>query len=158
MQQLGVFAVRENSVSILQPIFSCETSVRLCELALVCQRGVSQLRNILPNGASAAKRRVSRRGKNHSQFAATKRWYPAAKWHSCVKKGFRSCENFRSGCKVAAKWFHSGDRFSKREVGFSQQHLRAAKFFRSGMQFSQRPSFAYEIFVAKAFSLLLSLF
>ena len=121
------------------PFCSCVTGVRLYELALMCQRGVSQLRNTLRNGASTTKRWISKSGKNRSQFAAAKRWYLAAKWHSCANEGFRR------GRKAVAKWFRSGDRFSQREEGFSQLLLRAAKFFRSGLRFSQRPPFGCEI-------------
>ena len=132
--------------------------IRRCEVALMCQRVVSQLRNTLRNGASATKRWISRRGKNHSHFAAAKRWYLAAKWHSCAKEPLRSCENFRRGRKAAVKWFRSGDWFSQRGEGFSQRLLRAAK------KFSQREAifavayFRLRNFAAQAFSLLLSFF
>ncbi|RVW62975.1 hypothetical protein CK203_062387 [Vitis vinifera] len=98
---------------LLSPFRNCETGVRRCEVALVCQRVVSQLRNTLRNGASAAKRWISKCGKNRSHFAAAKRWYLAVKWHSCAKEPLRSYENFRRGRKAAAKWFCSGDWFSQ---------------------------------------------
>nr|CAN62900.1 hypothetical protein VITISV_036725 [Vitis vinifera] len=82
---------------------SCEMSVQGCEMALVCQRVVSQLRNTLQNGSSAAKWRSSRRG----GFAAAKRVYELAKWHSCAKGPLRSCENFHKGRLEAAKPFRS---------------------------------------------------
>ena len=37
------------------PFRSCEMGVRRCEVALMCLRVVSQLRNTLPNGVSAVK-------------------------------------------------------------------------------------------------------
>ena len=72
-------------------------------MALVCQRVVSQLRNTLPNGILAAKWRISRL----AGFAAAKRVYGLAKWHSCAKGPLRSCENFCRGRLEAAKPFRS---------------------------------------------------
>ena len=93
-----------------------------------------------------------------THFIVAKRAYNAAKWHSCAKEPLRSYENFRRGRKAAAKWFHSGDRFSQRGEGFSQRLLRAAK------KFSQREAifavayFRLRNFAAQAFSLFLSSF
>ena len=41
----------------------------------------------------------------------------SAKWHSCAKWAFRSCENFHRRRKEATKSFHSGGRFSQRMLG-----------------------------------------
>ena len=71
---------------------SCEISVRGFEMALVCQKKVSQLRNTLRNGALAAKLEVF----TLWDFAAVSQLrnesHCVAKWHSCAKKWFRSCE------------------------------------------------------------------
>ena len=82
---------------ISQPFRSCEMSVRGFQMALVCQRVVSQLRNTLRNGAFAAKIGDFMLWGFRSHFAAAKWGYCAAKWHSCAKGVFRSCENFRRG-------------------------------------------------------------
>ena len=98
---------------ISQPFRSCEMSVRGCEMALVCQRVVSQLRNTLRNRALAAKIGDFTLWGFRSHFAAAKWSYCAAKWHTSAKRWFRSCENFRRGGNWAAKSFRSKVAFSQ---------------------------------------------
>ena len=94
-------------MEISQPFRSCEMSVKGFEIALMCQRVVSQLRNTLQNGLSAAKWRIFKAWRFCSHFVAAKRVYGLAKWHSCAKGPFRSCENFRRGHLEATKPFCS---------------------------------------------------
>ena len=72
---------------------------RCCEVALVCQRVVSQLRNTLRNGGAVATFSLMvctlkdfKVWRFRSHFAAVKWVYGASKWYSCAKKWFRSCE------------------------------------------------------------------
>ena len=85
------------------PFRSCEIGLLCCEMALVCQRGVSQLRNTLRNWAMAAKIGDFTLWGFRSHFAAAKWSYCAAKWHSCAKRWFRSCENFRRGGQLGCE-------------------------------------------------------
>ena len=92
---------------ILQPFCSCEMSVRGYEMALVCQRVVSQLQNTLSNGSSTVKMMDLKAWKARSHFVVVKRVYGLAKWHSCANGPLRSCENFCRGRLEAAKPFRS---------------------------------------------------
>ena len=76
-------------------------------MALVCQRVVSQLRNTLSNGSSTAKTMDLKAWKACSHFAAAKRVYGLAKWHSCANGPLRSYENFCRRRLEAAKPFCS---------------------------------------------------
>ena len=100
---------------------SYEMSVWGFEMALVCQRVVSQLRNTLPNGSSAAKWRISRRGgsaaisqlrngctwlRNGTRvprdlFAAAKIFAEGARR---LRNHFTVGSDFRSGSLLAAKF------------------------------------------------------
>ena len=108
-------------------------------MALVCQRGVSQLRNTLRNGAMAAKIGDFMLWRFRSHFAAAKWSYCAAKWHSCAKRGFRSCENFRRGVCWAAKLFRNGGLFSQPTLDFTagtlglRNHFVADGHFHKGL-------------------------
>ena len=82
---------------------------RSCEMALVCQKLVSQLRNTLPNGALAAKLGFF----TFWDFAAVSQLrnegHYVAKWHSCTKNGFAVAKIFAErGLRLrngfAAKW------------------------------------------------------
>ena len=95
-QRRGFFAAKGHFCS---PFHNCEMGVLCCEMALVCQRGVSQLQNTLRNGALAAKMGFLTLWGFRSHFAAAKRGHYAAKWHSCAKRWFRNCENH-----FAAEW------------------------------------------------------
>ena len=92
---------------ISQPFCSCEMSVRGFEMALMCQRVVSQLQNTLQNGALASKWRIFKAWRASSHFVAAKQVSLAAKWHSCAMGSLHSCENFRRGGWAAAKPFRS---------------------------------------------------
>ena len=106
---------------------SYKMSVQGFEMELVCQRVVSQLRNTLPNGVSAAKWRIFKVWRFRSHFAAAKQVYGLTKWHSCAKGPLRSCENFRRGRLEAAKPFRSENRFSQR-VTFGCEISQAVLF------------------------------
>ena len=54
----GVRAEGFYGVEVSQPFRSCEMSVRGFQMALMCQKVVSQLRNTLRNGVLAAKLEV----------------------------------------------------------------------------------------------------
>ena len=110
-----VYALKDfKAWRISQPFHSCEMSVRGCQMALVCQKVVSQLLNTLRNGVLAAKWRISRRG----GFATI----------SQLPKG---CTGLRNGTRVpwglfaAAKIFTEGD-------------IWAAKWFPSKVAILQR--------------------
>nr|CAN63922.1 hypothetical protein VITISV_009045 [Vitis vinifera] len=93
-------------------------SVRGCEMAVVCQRVVSQLRNTLPNGVSAAKWRISRRG----GFAAI----------SQLRNG---CTGLRNGTRVPR------DLFAAAKI-FAEGAWRLQNHFAARGRFSQRLTFA----------------
>ena len=126
----------------------CPTRVRLQHFSSWCERW-----------------RILRRGGIHNHFAAVKWVYKAAKWHSCAKGWFRSCETpfkmairlrnggsqgvessqpFR-GCErvyLATKW-HSCAMGSLRSCeNFHRGGWATAKPFHSGKPFSQRLTFA----------------
>ena len=88
--------------------------VQGCEMALVCQMVVSQLRNTLPNGASVAKRWISRRGK----FAAI----------SQLRNGYTGLWN---GTRVPKDLFAAAKIFAE-GVRRLQNHFAARSDFRSG--------------------------
>ena len=88
------FAADENFRSLFR---SCEMRVEGYEMPLVCQGVVSQLRNHLRNGGVAAKMGVFRCGGFCRAFHSCEMRGGAAKWHSCAKGVFRSCENFHKG-------------------------------------------------------------
>ena len=73
-----------------RPFRSCEMSVRGFQMALMCQKVVSQPQNTLRNRALAAKLEVF----TLCDFAAISQLrnegHYAAKWHSCAKKWLRS--------------------------------------------------------------------
>ena len=79
------------------PFRSCEMRVEGCEMALVCQGVVLQLRNHLRNGGAAAKIGVFRCGGFRKAFGNCEMRLEATKWHSCVKGVFCNYENFRKG-------------------------------------------------------------
>ena len=90
-------------MEVSQPFRSCEMSVRGFQMALVCQKVVSQLRNILLNGALAAKLGVF----TLCDFAAISQLrneiHCVAKWHSCAKIGFAAAKypaEWSFGCKI----------------------------------------------------------
>ena len=85
-----------------------------CEMALMCQRVVTQLRNPLRNGFLAAKIGVLKLWGFRSPFRIIK----GAKWHSCAKGWFRSYENFRR-LHGAAKSFRSQGAFSQPRPDFA---------------------------------------
>ena len=60
-----------------------------CEVALVCQTPLSQLRNSLRNGTFGAKSCFSI---SQCTSQLPNRCYCTAEWHSCAKPHFRSCE------------------------------------------------------------------
>ena len=101
-------------MEISQPFCSCEISVQGCEMALVCQRVVSHLRNTLPNSISAAKWRISRRGGFAAISQLRNEGNCAAKWHSCAKRVLCSCKNFCREGLEATKWFRSKVPISQR--------------------------------------------
>ena len=72
-------------------------------MALMCQGVVSQLRN----GAMAAKLGFLKLWGFRRAFHNCKMRLGAAKWHSCAKGWFRSCENFHRGgawgCKIISQ-------------------------------------------------------
>ena len=76
-------------MEVSQPFRSCEMSVWGFQMALVCQKVISQSRNSLQNGALAA-------FFFFFYFAAISQLrnevHCAAKWHSCAKSWFRNCE------------------------------------------------------------------
>ena len=113
--QLMVCALKDfKAWRILQPFHSCEMSVRGCEMALVCQRVVSQLQNTLQNGASAAKRRISRHGK-----LAT------------ILQLRNGCTWLRNGTRVPWGLFATAKIFAE-EDGRLRNHFIARGDFRSG--------------------------
>ena len=114
-------------MEILKPFHSCEMSVRDCEMALMCQRVVSQLWKTLRNCVSAAKWRIFKVWKACNHFAVAKLVYLAAKWHSYAKGPLHSCENFRRGGWTATKPFRSGRRFSQR-LTFAAKFRRPCSF------------------------------
>ena len=67
---------------------------RSCEMALVCQKLASQLRNTLPNGAFPAKLRISCFGGSQPLSQLRNGGSCAAKWHSCAKVGFAAAKIF----------------------------------------------------------------
>ena len=81
-------------MEVLQPFCSCEMSVRGFQMALVCQKVVSQPRNTLRNGALAAKLGIF----TLWSFAVVSQLRNggscAAKWHSCAKIGFVAAKIF----------------------------------------------------------------
>ena len=93
-QRRGIFV---EEAPFRSPFCSCEIGLLCCEVALVCQRGVLQLRNTLRNGAMATKIGDFTLWGFRSHFAAAKWSYCATKWHLCAKEVFRSCENFHRG-------------------------------------------------------------
>ena len=92
-QQRGIFAVEGHFRS---PFRNCEMRSGGCEMALVCQRVVSQLRNPLWNGALATKIGILKLWGFRRAFRSCEMRLGAAKWHLCAKGVFRSCEKFRS--------------------------------------------------------------
>nr|CAN77540.1 hypothetical protein VITISV_008122 [Vitis vinifera] len=157
--KLGAFSQRR---AIFAAHFTATKWVyRCCEVALMCQRVVLQLRNTLRNGGVAAKSKNFRFGcaqlqngtrvlkggftavkhpskwrlgckmedfkawRFRSHFAAAKRVYGLAKWHSCAKGPLRSCENFCRGHLETAKPFHSegGDITAKWHHPRQRRHL-----------------------------------
>ncbi|WKA10557.1 hypothetical protein VitviT2T_028122 [Vitis vinifera] len=90
-------------------------SVRGCEMALMCQRVVSQLRNTLSNGFSAAKWRISRRG-DFAAISQLRNRCTGLRNGTCVPRGlFAAAKNFRKEGWAAAKPFRSGRPFSQRQ-------------------------------------------
>ena len=90
-------------MEVSQPFRSCEMSVQGFQMALVCQKVVSQLRNTLRNGALAAKLGFF----TFWDFACVSQLrnevHCAAKWHSCAKVGFaaaKSSAEWSFGCKI----------------------------------------------------------
>nr|CAN62947.1 hypothetical protein VITISV_017684 [Vitis vinifera] len=90
-------------VEVSQPFRSCEMSVRGFQMALVCQKVVSQLRNTLQNGALAAKLGFF----TFWYFAAVSQLrnevHCAAKWHSCAKMCFAAVKypaEWSFGCEI----------------------------------------------------------
>ena len=115
---------------ISQPFRSCEMSVRGYEMALVCQRVHSQLRNTLRNRALAAKIGDFTLWGFRSHFAAAKWSYCAAKWHTSAKRWFRSCENFRRGGVGLRNLFRSGGPISQPNLDFAADgHFRRGLFW-----------------------------
>ena len=151
-------------MEVLQPFCSCEMSVRGFQMALMCQKVVSQQQNTLRNGALVAKLEVF----TLCDFAAISQLrnegHCAAKWHSCAKIGFAAAKHpakwriscfggsqplsqLRNGGHCAAKW-HSCAKlgFAAAKI-FAERGLRlrtgfAAKCrFRRGCEISQTPVF-----------------
>ena len=78
-------------MEISQPFRSCEMSVRGCEMALMCQRGVSQLRKFSQRGGVGLRNNFT------------------AKWHFCsgflgLRNNFAAKWQFRRGLFLAAKF------------------------------------------------------
>ena len=69
-------------------------SVRGFQMALVCQKVVSQLRNTLRNGALAAKLEVFTLWDFGVVSQLRNEVHCAAKWHSCAKRGFAAAKIF----------------------------------------------------------------
>ena len=114
---------------------SCEMRGWGCEMALMCQRWVLQLRN----GAWAAKWRFGSLGWFHRGFHSYKIGAWAMKWHSCAKGMF--LREWLWGCEMVSQmrahfatnpWFHS-------------KSLLAAKLFRRGWPFLQGATLGCEI-------------
>ena len=115
-------------------------SVEGCEMALVCQGVVSQLRNHLRNGGSAGKMGIFRHGGFRKHFAV-------AKWEG--EGGLRNGTHVPKGCFAATKIFAEGGRRLRNHFAadgrFRSSYLGTVKLFRSQGPFSQRPFLGCEI-------------
>ena len=85
-----------------------------CEMALVCQRVVLQLRNTLPNGVSVAKWKISRPG----GFVA-------------ISQLWNGCTGLRNGTRVPRALLTAAKIFAE-EDGWLRNHFTAGSHFRSG--------------------------
>ena len=98
LQRRGDFAAGgqfRSGGAFLQPISQLrnEEGGGGCKMALVCQGAISQLRS----GAMAAKLGFLKLWGFRRAFRSYEMRLEAAKWHSCAKGVFCSCENFRRG-------------------------------------------------------------
>ena len=99
-----------------QPFRSCEMRVTVLRNGTRVPKSASQPRNPLRNGTFVAK---SAFFTSQCVSQLRNRCSCAAKWHSCAKSGFRSCENFRREGPEAANWFHSKMPISQRLRNFA---------------------------------------
>ena len=127
-QQKGIFAVEGHFRSpFCSPFRNCEIRSGGCEMALVCQGVVLQLRNPLRNGAMAVKMGFSRL------------------WG--FRRAFRSYE-MRRGCEMALVCqgvVSQLRKFSQRESMGLRNHFAANGRFRSQGLISQRASWGCKI-------------
>ena len=91
-----------------------------CEMALVCQKLVSQLQNTLRNGALTAKMGIF----TLCSFAANSQLRNggscSAKWHSCAKLGFAAAKIFAEESNELRNDFAKDSRF-RRDTLISQR-------------------------------------
>ena len=152
-QQRGIFAVRGHFRS---PFRSYEIRGG-CEMALVCQRVVSQLRNLLWNGSLAAKIGVLKLWGFRSPFRSYEMREGLRNGTHVPRGGFAATKNFAEGGIGLWNHFAANGRF--RSQGLIRiVLLGVSKLFRSQGPFSQGLPLGCEISQAMNFPLLLNSF
>ena len=143
-QQRGIFVVEGHF----------RNPFRSCEMALVCQMVVSQLRNPLRNGSLAAKIGVLKLWGFRNPFRSCERIGGATKWHSCAKGWFHTCENFHKGGHGAAKSFPSQWAISQRLLG-DYEIISQPRIIFAGALFRQRnfTNYAFSLFLSSSWFL-----